>query len=157
MIGVATKYLHMPASTIVGTLVPDFNNTNMHHGGDELLTIEACEYKRSFLNYTPEILVITNIELDHLDYYRDMDDYLSAFVSLQAQTIKITVLNALDTGCQKLQDTTRTQAWVNMDSYTLVQPNGTTETHNIPKLHIYVPGEHIYLDACLAYTALVLQ
>jgi UDP-N-acetylmuramate--alanine ligase len=31
------------------------------------------------LNYKPFIGVITNIELDHLDYYKDLDDYLSAF------------------------------------------------------------------------------
>ncbi|MGB2111370.1 MAG: Mur ligase family protein, partial [Patescibacteria group bacterium] len=41
--------------------------------------MEACEYKRSFLKYTPEFLIITNIEVDHLDYYKDEKDYISAY------------------------------------------------------------------------------
>ncbi|MCA9378781.1 UDP-N-acetylmuramate--L-alanine ligase, partial [Candidatus Peregrinibacteria bacterium] len=49
-------------------------------------TIEACEYKRSFLAYHPYITVITNIDLDHLDYYKNLDDYFSAFDSIIRQT-----------------------------------------------------------------------
>ena len=37
--------------------------------------LESCEYQRHFLAYTPEYAIITNIELDHVDYYKDMDDY----------------------------------------------------------------------------------
>ncbi|MDR3150581.1 MAG: hypothetical protein LBU14_03010 [Candidatus Peribacteria bacterium] len=44
--------------------------------------IEACEYKRSFLNYKPDIVIITNIDLDHLDYYKDEEDYIFAFRQL---------------------------------------------------------------------------
>lgn len=40
---------------------------------------EACEYFRSFLNLTPGCAVITNIEEDHLDYYRDLDEITAAF------------------------------------------------------------------------------
>ena len=41
--------------------------------------VEACEYRRSFLNLSPKILVITNIDNDHLDYYKDIADIVSAF------------------------------------------------------------------------------
>lgn len=41
--------------------------------------VESCEFKRHFLAYHPDVAIITNIELDHVDYYRDMDDYLLAF------------------------------------------------------------------------------
>ena len=41
---------------------------------------EACEYDRSFLNLHPKIAVILNIEQDHLDYYKDEDDIVDAFV-----------------------------------------------------------------------------
>ncbi len=44
-----------------------------------VLIVEACEYRRSFINLTPRILIITNIDNDHLDYYRDMEDIISAF------------------------------------------------------------------------------
>ena len=41
--------------------------------------LEACENKRHFLSYTPQYAIITNIELDHIDYYKDIDDYIDAF------------------------------------------------------------------------------
>ena len=39
---------------------------------NEYFALEACEYKRHFLNYTPYYAIITNIELDHIDYYKDI-------------------------------------------------------------------------------------
>ncbi len=41
--------------------------------------IEADEYDRTFLRLTPSLAVITNIEADHLDTYRDLDDIKAAF------------------------------------------------------------------------------
>lgn len=76
-----------PISTLVGTQVPQLNHSNFFGALDSpYFAIEACEYKRSFLEYRPYITVITNIDLDHLDYYRDLEDYLSAFQSLVDQT-----------------------------------------------------------------------
>ncbi len=56
--------------------------TNFIPGKSKYLVIEACEYKRSFLQYHPQILVITNIDNDHLDYYKDLADIQSAFSEL---------------------------------------------------------------------------
>lgn len=42
--------------------------------------VEACEYDRSFLNLAPRFGAILNVEEDHLDYYRDINDILDAFV-----------------------------------------------------------------------------
>lgn len=55
---------------------------NFIAGKSKYFIIEACEYRRSFLNYNPKLLVITNIDDDHLDYYKDMDDIVSAFHEL---------------------------------------------------------------------------
>lgn len=41
--------------------------------------LEACEYKRNFLAYAPDYAIVLNLELDHVDYYRDFDDYQNAF------------------------------------------------------------------------------
>lgn len=46
---------------------------------NEYFVLEACEYKRHFLAYTPYYAIITNIELDHIDYYKDIDDIISAY------------------------------------------------------------------------------
>ena len=48
--------------------------------------VEACEYKRHFLNLDLDYSIITNIELDHTDYYKDLKDYQSAFTQLIQKT-----------------------------------------------------------------------
>jgi UDP-N-acetylmuramate--alanine ligase len=47
--------------------------------GDGPMVIEADEYDRRFLNYWPEMAVVTSIEADHLDYYRDLSEIRQAF------------------------------------------------------------------------------
>lgn len=54
--------------------------------------LESCEFKRHFLAYHPDYALITNIELDHVDYYKDLDDYISAFQSFIRQTKKEAVI-----------------------------------------------------------------
>ncbi len=63
---------------IVGSLLRE-NGANFISGDSEYLIVEACEYKRSFLNLSPKHIIVTNIDADHLDYYRDYDDVHSAF------------------------------------------------------------------------------
>ena len=57
----------------------EFFQTNFIAGKSKYLVVEACEYRRSFLNIEPDIAVITNIDNDHLDYYKDIKDIQSAF------------------------------------------------------------------------------
>jgi UDP-N-acetylmuramate--alanine ligase len=56
--------------------------SNFIAGDPRRFVVEACEYKRSFLHLHPDVLVITNIDEDHLDYYRDLEDIKSAFREL---------------------------------------------------------------------------
>ncbi|MBS7020513.1 MAG: UDP-N-acetylmuramate--L-alanine ligase [Firmicutes bacterium] len=46
---------------------------------NKYFVLEACEYKRHFLSYTPTYAVITNIDLDHVDYFKDIDDVILAY------------------------------------------------------------------------------
>ena len=47
--------------------------------GNEFFALEACEWQRHFLAYTPYYAIITNIELDHMDYYKDISDVIDAY------------------------------------------------------------------------------
>ncbi|MCE9541569.1 UDP-N-acetylmuramate--L-alanine ligase [Candidatus Kaiserbacteria bacterium] len=58
-------------TVIVGSIVQDFGS-NFLEGREDLLIVEACEYRDHLLKLSPEILVITNIELDHTDYFLDL-------------------------------------------------------------------------------------
>lgn len=66
-------------SVVLGGSLPMFGG-NWKHGKGEYLVAEACEYDRSFLNLTPEIAIVNNIDADHLDYFRDLQDISGAFL-----------------------------------------------------------------------------
>jgi len=65
-------------TVIVGSLLVG-EKSNFISGKSKYFIVEACEYRRSFLNINPKVLVITNIDEDHLDYYKDIEDIKSAF------------------------------------------------------------------------------
>lgn len=54
---------------------------NLRIGKSEYFLTETCEYMRNFLKFFPRAAVILNVEEDHLDYYRDIDDITDAFHS----------------------------------------------------------------------------
>jgi UDP-N-acetylmuramate--alanine ligase len=67
--------------TIVVGGVLDTIGSNARLGRGEFIVLEADESDRSFLLLSPAIAVVTNIEADHLDHYRDLDDIKAAFLS----------------------------------------------------------------------------
>lgn len=73
-----------PTVTVGGEL--DIIRGNAHIGGKEFFIAEACEYHQSFLRFFPKISVITNIEADHLDYFRDLDHIIDTFRALALLT-----------------------------------------------------------------------
>lgn len=68
-------------TVIVGSLLTS-GKSNLIIGKSKYFVVEACEYRRSFLNLNPKVLIITNIDEDHLDYYKDINDIISAFREL---------------------------------------------------------------------------
>lgn len=63
----------------IGTKMKELGNKNYRLGKSEWFVVEACEYRRSFLHLHPEIILLTNIEYEHPDYYKDFEDYKKAF------------------------------------------------------------------------------
>jgi len=74
---------------------------NLHYESDELFVVEADEYDRSFLTLTPDVAVVTNVEADHLDIYRDLEDIRSTF-SLYVRDAAAIVLCDDDAGARSL-------------------------------------------------------
>jgi UDP-N-acetylmuramate--alanine ligase len=70
--------IEIDPTVIVGSFVKKFGG-NFKLGKSKYLVVEADEYMRHFLNLNPSILVITNVDADHLDYYKNLDDIKSAF------------------------------------------------------------------------------
>jgi UDP-N-acetylmuramate--alanine ligase len=74
---------------------------NLRYGSDRLFVVEADEYDRSFLALTPSVAVVTNIEADHLDIYRDLADIREAFAAF-VRPAKWIILGADDPGANTL-------------------------------------------------------
>ena len=55
------------------------DGTGHANSNNKYFFLEACEYKRHFLHYYPKNIILTNIELDHVDYYKDLDDMKNAY------------------------------------------------------------------------------
>ena len=75
---------------------------NLRYESDDLFVVEADEYDRSFLTLSPNIAVVTNIEADHLDIYRDLDDIRSTFGNFVHDAAAI-VLCDDDAGARSLE------------------------------------------------------
>jgi UDP-N-acetylmuramate--alanine ligase len=65
---------------IVGARVPAHGfEENYRKGDGKQFIVEGCEYRRGMLDIGPKSIVLTNIEADHLDYYKDLADIAGAF------------------------------------------------------------------------------
>ena len=94
-------------TVIVGGRVPGWDN-NLRVGGSDLFVAEGCEYKRSMLELSPQVIVLTNIEEDHLDYYKDIDDIRNAFTEYISKLKKedLLVYNIDDKNCRDVASKT---------------------------------------------------
>lgn len=62
----------------VGGILPAIHG-NIRVGNSETFITEACEYTNSFLSFFPKISIILNIDADHLDFFKDLDDIRHSF------------------------------------------------------------------------------
>lgn len=72
---------------------------------NKYFALEACEYKRHFLAYTPTYAIITNIDLDHTDYYKDIDDVRLAYMEYANKAEKMVIACGDDPYTHSLETT----------------------------------------------------
>jgi len=70
---------------------------------DNYFALESCEYKRHFLLYHPYYAVITNIDLDHVDYYKDINDVIDAYQNYASNAKKCVIAYGDDPYTRKLK------------------------------------------------------
>lgn len=63
---------------------------------NQYFALEACEYQRHFLAYHSYYAIITNIDLDHVDYYKDINDVIDAYTSYANNASKMVIANGDD-------------------------------------------------------------
>lgn len=126
-------------TVIVGADVKELDNKNERLGWSKLAVLETCEYKKSFLSIPPDILVITNIDFDHVDFYKTKKNYDEAFLTYMKMVPK--------NGCIfYMQDDIATRNLLRKVKGVMIKPIAVNKT-----LKLSVPGEHNRRNASLAY------
>lgn len=90
------KALGVLPNFIIGDYILGIDKSWNFSSDSEYLVLEACEYKKQFLDRAPSpyISVVTNIELDHTDYYKSQEQYNEAFVEFLSNTQKAIVVDS---------------------------------------------------------------
>lgn len=130
-------------TVIIGTKLKEFGSRNFSSnfklGKGPYLVIEADEYKDSFLNYYPEAILMTNIDREHLDHYKNFAGVKRGFKNFSKNLDKdgIMVLNHDDSPLQKLFKKDKRAIW-----YSLNCNLGDKKISKLISHSIKIPGRH---------------
>ncbi len=132
-------------TVIIGTKLKEFNNSNFRKGKSKYLVIEADEYKKSFLNYNPDIIILTNIEEDHLDYYKNLKSIMDSFGKFLGRIADdgYLVVNDDDDNVTKILKAQKSK--LHIKKYSLKKQ----EAREIEKI-LKIPGKHNVSNALAA-------
>jgi len=91
MLAFVLQQAGLEPACLVGGHVPQLEEAAA--GSQRRVVVEACEYDRSFLHFSPSVAILTNIEADHLDYYKDIVEIRTAFREFAAQVSELIVMH----------------------------------------------------------------
>jgi UDP-N-acetylmuramate--alanine ligase len=140
---------------------------NARLGGTDLYVVEADEYDRSFLELTPTVAVVTNVEADHLECYGSLEELEAAFATYAGRARRVLV-GADDAGARRLAATLGDRAWLVGQArdaalriaVVRADPSGSQAELTLPDggrctLRLQVPGVHNVRNAAMAVGAAV--
>lgn len=134
------------------------DGTGYANSKNEYFALESCEYKRHFLSYSPYYAVILNIDLDHVDYFKDINDIIDAYTEFANSSTKMIIANGDDENVKKMK-VTKEIAYFGLNENNNVRAtnieyteNGTNFdviVNNITYGHFELPiyGKHQLMDA----------
>ena len=151
----------------VGATIPAIDG-NYRVGKSDYFVLESCEYSESFLSFYPKAEIILNIDNDHLDYYKNIDNIRNAFVEFVKLLPDdgILVYNGDDKNCEHISKYTKAKSLtfgINSSS-NFVAKNISYDKNGFPSFDVYhnntfyktiklsIPGKHNVYNAlsCIA-------
>ena len=87
-------------SIFIGGRLPKIN-ANGHAGSNDTMVCEACEFQDHYLEMTPAISVILNVDADHLEYFGDLDGVIRSFHRFAEQTTRAVIYNGDDANTRR--------------------------------------------------------
>lgn len=135
-------------------------------GHSEVMVCEACEFVDTFLKMAPDISIITNIDRDHMDYFKTMENLKRSFHRFAEKTTKTLIVNGDDANTMEVvadlhgQKEILTFGFSSQNNYypeNITQKDGLHSTFDLMykkqklvTLDLYIPGKHNVLNAVAA-------
>ena len=125
---------------------------------NEYFALESCEYKRHFLSYQPYYSVILNIDLDHVDYFKDINDVINAYEEFANSSTKMIIANGDDENIRKMNITKDISYFGLKDNNDIIAKNIeyskegikfdlVINKENIKTFKLPIYGQHQLMDA----------
>ena len=168
MISLCFLEANLDPSIQVGAMLKDIGG-NYRVGNSDFFILEACEYVESFLKFSPKSAIVTNIDNDHLDYFKTFDNIKNAFSKYVNLLPKdgFLVINADDPDCLDLRKHSVAKSvtfGIKNDRANFIGRNISYDRNGFPKFDVYknssyfgefklsVPGIHNVYNAlaCIA-------
>lgn len=131
----------LEASKKTGYLIGDGHGSL--ENDDAYFAVEACEFRRHFLAYKPKVAIMTNFEIDHVDYFKSEADYLSAYEEFSENVEELLVVWGDDPNYKKLSFNKPVWTYGFETSNTFYASNiERTQTHSI--FDVYKEGEFLH-------------
>lgn len=140
-------------------------------GGSEYFIFEACEYMDSFLDFNPTTAIVLNVEMDHVDYFKSIEQMRESYINfLTLPSCKNAVLNADDENCKIIAESVAAKG-VNVLTFARHNKNANYYSENedmsdgyaefdimsngekLTHVKLSIPGEHNIYDALAAFAA----
>lgn len=144
MIASELKHLELSPTVLVGSRLKELNNLNYMLGTNEYFVLEACEYVDSFLNFPGDTSIVLNIEEEHLDYFKNIDNIKKSFGKFLTNTRDNgnVILNSDNSNVLDVYQTVKS---------TLQSKNIKVFTYSIENNNAFCFAKNIVLDENLCY------
>ncbi len=151
-------------SAIIGGKLP-ITGTNGRVGKSDILVCEACEYKDTFLDLTPDVSVILNIDRDHMEYFKTLENLEASFRKFARMSTKCVIYNGDDRNTLDSINGVENKEMISFGSSdncdyiakNIGYSNGAFPCYDLfingefkDKIELSVPGEHNVLNSLAA-------
>lgn len=145
MLGLILEAAGYDPTVIVGSLVPSFKYGNLRLGSGRFLVVEGCEHQANMLKLHPEMIVLTSIEADHLDFYKTLHNIREAFQTFvdRLSGKGIVVVNADDPISQTLSIKNAVRYGSGNDAHYRFSERGIEKGRQSVLVHRQVPPEEL--------------
>ena len=161
------QHAALDPSFVIGGEISEVGS-NAHHGSGEYFVAEADESDRSFLLYSPQVAIVTNIDADHLNTYGDLSGLADGFLEFCHRTVPggFVVTCADDPGARRLAERARAEGLTVytygesadadlrmtevVSTVTGVRYVATLDGESLGEIWLPVPGRHMGLNSAAA-------